>query len=73
MRVTSENVEDLFAYHKPEADQLEAFEKVREAGVNLVKVILEYVPECADRTVAIRKVREVRMDANQAIALRGAI
>ena len=36
-----------------------------------VKIIVANVPESADRSVAIRKIREARMDANSAITHHG--
>ena len=33
------------------------------------KILMENVPECADRTIAIRKVRESVFNANAAVAL----
>lgn len=44
---------------------------VREALATAVKVIVETVPPGPDRTVAIRKVREARMDCNSAISFTG--
>jgi hypothetical protein len=40
---------------------------VREALANAVLVIVEQVPPGPDRTTAIRKIREARMDCNSAI------
>lgn len=73
MRVTLENVDEVFTYQKADEKQLDAFYCVRIAIVNAAKVILEVVPDCADRTTALRKLREVRMDCNAAISLRGLI
>ena len=72
-RVTLENLEKIFTYQKATPDQEKAYAAIREAGIAFAKVILEYVPDCADRTVAIRSVRDARMQANAAVALQGEI
>lgn len=71
--VTLENVEDVFTYHAPSQQQMVQYEMVREALILAARTILRVVPRCADRTTAIRKLREARMDANAAIALQGRI
>ncbi len=60
-------VEDAFLYHPWSEKQLAHGAKVREALELAVMVIIENVPPGPDRTVAIRKCREARMDANSAI------
>jgi hypothetical protein len=52
-------------------EQTAAGREVREALATAVKVIVANVPPSADRTVAIRKIREARMDANSAITHNG--
>ena len=65
---TAEQIAELFTYHPPTEGQAERYAKINEAARNLALVILEHCPGCADRTDAIRKVREARMVANAAIA-----
>jgi hypothetical protein len=60
-------VDDMFAYHPWEQQQTAAGHNVRIALANAVKVIVANVPPCPDRSTAIRKLREARMDANSAI------
>lgn len=65
-----QEVDEQFTYHAPTGDkQLEAYALVRARGKELAVAILNTVPPCADRTAAIRKVREAVMTANAAIAL----
>lgn len=45
--------------------------EVRTALANAVKAIVAAVPPCPDRSAAIRKLREARMDANSAITHSG--
>jgi hypothetical protein len=60
-------VEDAFDYH-PWNDEMTAHGAlIRAALANAVLAIIENAPPGPDRTVAIRKIREARMDANSAI------
>lgn len=60
-------IDDAFKYHPWNAAQVSSGEIVREALANAVKVVIQYVPPGPDRSAAIRKIREARMDANSAI------
>lgn len=71
MGFTQEQIEDIFTYHKPEADEPARYEHIRMAAQVLAKVIVENTPSSADQTVAIRKLREAVMVANASIALKG--
>lgn len=64
-------VDDLFAYHPADDHQAAAMREVRIALADAFKAVLRFCPPCPDRTVALRKIREARMDANSAISLRG--
>ncbi len=70
-RVTQLNLRDCFEYHPWDEEQTKIGGMVREALIEAADVILREVPECADRSTAIRKLREARMDANSAITHRG--
>jgi hypothetical protein len=60
-------IEDAFNYHPWDASQIEKGSCVRQILAKAVKVIVAYVPPGPDRSTAIRKIREARMDANSAI------
>jgi hypothetical protein len=60
-------IDDAFEYHKWTDSQVESGKKIREALANAVKAIIKGAPPSADRSAAIRKCREARMDANSAI------
>lgn len=60
-------IDDAFEYHAWDARKVEQGRAVRAALAEAVKVIVENVPPCPDRTTAIRKLREARTDANSAI------
>jgi len=63
------NVDDIFSYHPPSGDQPSRYERIRAAAKEFAIAILRDVPACADRSVAIRHVRDAVMIANAAIAL----
>ena len=67
----TETINDLFSYHAWDEDQKERGERVRRALALTMEVIIETVPPCPDRSAAIRKLREVRMDLNSAITHKG--
>lgn len=70
-REVNRNVEDavhqLFDYAPWDEQQISAGERVRAALKLAVIEIIRNVPPGPDRTTAIRKIREARMDANSAI------
>lgn len=72
-RLTEENVEKVFTYNVPNAIQVDAMNELREKQIELARLILKLVPECADRTAALRNLRECRMNSNAAIVLDGLI
>ena len=72
--VTEENVDEIMTYHPPPSEARAAKHKTVNAAAEVfARVLLEQCPECADRSSAIRAVREARMWANSAIALRGLV
>jgi hypothetical protein len=60
-------IDDAFEYHEWDAMQALHGAEIRKALANAVKVIVTNAPPCPDRSAAIRKIREARMDANSAI------
>lgn len=67
-----EIIANLFTYHPPNPDTAQRYETIRDAAKHLALVIWKNCPYGADRTAAIRKLRETIMTANAAIALNGA-
>ncbi|HZT29750.1 MAG TPA: hypothetical protein VFA33_07705 [Bryobacteraceae bacterium] len=67
----AEAIDDAFAYHPWDPEQTSHGVEVRKALAQAVKVIVAHVPPCPDRSTAIRKLREARMDCNSAITHRG--
>jgi len=60
-------IEDAFEYHPWSDEQVLKGKMVRSALSDAVKMIVSQVPPGPDRSAAIRKIREARMDANSAI------
>lgn len=64
-------IADMFNYHAWDEQQMLAGIAIREALKEAVTLIIDKVPPCPDRSAAIRKLREARMDCNSAITHRG--
>jgi hypothetical protein len=64
-------LDDCFAYHSPTSEQQVALACVREAFLQTARVILQSGPASADRSAAMRCLRESRMWANAAIVREG--
>ena len=60
-------IDDAFEYHAWDANMIGKGKVVRAALSDSVRIIIQHVPPGPDRTVAIRKIREARMDCNSAI------
>lgn len=65
---TVKEIDNWFTYHETKADQLDRYVSLRESAKQFAREIIHYVPPCADRSAAIRKLRECVMTANAAIA-----
>lgn len=66
--ITEQELENWFTFHGPTAEQVIRYRTLREAAYKLAQIIINLTPPSADQTVAIRKLREVVMTANAAIA-----
>ena len=71
--VDENNIEEVMTYHSPNPSQLHQHEKIQNAAIEFSRVIMTATHPCADQSTALRCVREARMWANAAIALRGMI
>lgn len=70
--MTSEEVlAELFRYHPPTEATLPKFAAINQAAKNFAEVVLQNCPPSADRSAAIRLIRDARMTANAAVALNG--
>lgn len=63
-----EDIDNWFTHHPPTPEQVTAYHELRTAAKIFAETINKHCPESADKTTAIRKVREAVMVANAAIA-----
>lgn len=68
-KITLGNVGEVFKYHAPNPSQIVSYQQIRKGALELASVILDYCPDCADRSAALRHLRECVMTANASIAL----
>ena len=62
------DLDNWFTYHAPNPDQLIAYTDIRNKAKELAELFNASVPDCADKTAAIRHLRETVMAMNLAIA-----
>lgn len=66
-----DQIEHQFTYHAPTERQVGDMKEIRDTAKELAHLIAARCPASADRTVAIRKIREAVMIANASIVLGG--
>jgi len=64
-------IDKCFDYAPWDDAKIKAGKEVRYILAEAVKRIIDHVPPCPDRSAAIRKLREARMDCNSAITHEG--
>jgi hypothetical protein len=64
-------INDAFEYHTWDETKVRNGARVREGLKHAIREIILNVPPSADRSAAIRKIREARMDCNSAITHNG--
>lgn len=64
-----EYLDHLFTHHPPNTEQIGKYNRLREAAKAFAVVVATECDPSADRSTAIRKIREAVMTANAAIAL----
>jgi len=65
-------LDDLFRYHPPTAEDLPKYAAINQAAKNFAEVLRANCPTFSqDYRDAVRKIREARMIANAAVALKG--
>lgn len=67
------SIKEMMSYHAPDEDQKLAFTNIAAAAIIFANVLRANVPDCADRSHALRCLRDARMWANSAVALKGKI
>lgn len=71
MAIDYAKLDRWFKYHPPRQDQIEQYEKIREAGRTFAKIVLDNTPPCADQSTSIRHIRDAVFAANASIACGG--
>ena len=61
--------DNLFVHHPPKGTQVERYQILRDAAREFAEHVDACCPDSADKTAAIRKIRESLMTANAAIAI----
>lgn len=69
--ITEEQLSDVMNYHPWDDEKIKKGALVRVALASALKIIIENVPPSPDRSAAIRKLRDCRMDCNSAITHNG--
>lgn len=64
-------IEDMFVYRDWVPEQIEKGSRVRDILAEAVRVIVANVPPCADRSAAIRKIREAHFSCTCSITSGG--
>lgn len=67
--MTSEQIENIFTYHRPLNGQPERYEQIRVDAKVLAYTIQKCCPESREKSLAITNIQQAVMWANAAIAL----
>jgi len=73
MPMDSGMIDEVFKYHAPTEEQVGKMKEIRDRAHDLAHCILAHCPNSADKTTAIRKIREAVMTANASIVLNGLV
>ena len=65
------DLEYVFSHHHATPEKLKTYELIHESAKQFAKVIIERVPDGADRTTALRLLREASMMACAGVSLDG--
>jgi hypothetical protein len=66
--ISQSDVNNWFTYHAPTPEQLVAYNDIRQAAKIYAETVNKHVPDSADKTAAMRKIRDSVMAANLAVA-----
>jgi hypothetical protein len=67
--MTCEQIDSIFTYHAPKADQPARYERVREVARILARTINDCCPESREKSLAITSLQQSVMWANASIAI----
>ena len=71
MTVEDFDPEYVFSHHHATPEQLEHYARIHAGAKAFAQVLIDNVPECADRSIALRLLRESSMMACSAVSLQG--
>jgi hypothetical protein len=63
------DLENIFTYHAPRADQLPRYQELRDAGKAFAQLITDKCPDSRERSLALTRIQEAVQMANAAIAI----
>jgi hypothetical protein len=62
------DLDNWFSYHAPRPEQVQTYNDIRNKAKELVELFDSVIPDCADKTAAVRHLRETVMAMNLTIA-----
>lgn len=62
------DLDNWFSYHAPRPEQVETYNTLRAKAKELAELFDSVIPDCADKTAAMRYLRETVMAMNLTIA-----
>ena len=62
------DLDNWFSYHAPRPEQIQTYNNIRNKAKELVELFDSVVPDCADKAVAVRHLRETVMAMNLTVA-----
>jgi hypothetical protein len=62
------DLDNWFEYHSPNPGQVQTYAALRSKAKELAELFNDAVPDCADKTAAIRELRNTVMAMNLAVA-----
>lgn len=68
---TADKLANWFSYHPPQGDQAERYTQIRAAAHLFAWKLCELCPDSADRSAALRHIRDAVFSANASIACGG--
>ena len=66
--IAQAQINSWFEHHVPTPEQIVAYKDIRQAAKIYAETVNKHVPDCADKTAAMRKIRESVMASNLALA-----
>jgi len=59
----------MFSFHPATQEEIEKYQKIRAAALNMALLIKELCPDSRERCIAFTKIQECAMMANASIAI----